>query len=243
MNLAYICFTCKRDEQLLPAHFANIKKTSPEAPVYYCIDALESDIRTPEGSLKLFSNKPRGGNLTGLDWHIEQLKKMIQVADAAAPGQADFVIVKIDSDTAILSDKWIKPGYDMLGFAPADNYYCKGSCYAITRACAERVLDYISSPNYKDFSGRIEDGVITMAAAISGFPNCVRIYNPIDGESGEVANSIIFYHNFFGNPGVIRRISATIDCANSRFLELYPDEQARREAARRALECVYSARF
>lgn len=234
MNLAFICFTCQRDESLLPYHYALIKSACPDAPVVYCIDKAEH-VTIPDGAVDLITDFPRQGNLCGRSCHVGMLEAMSTVL---ASTKADYV-VKIDSDVAFLSAAWIKPGLDMQGYAPIDNYYCKGTCYAMSARAVGRVKDYIKSPSYNDLNGRVEDGTITMAAAITSEPYQVRIYNPIDGDK---ISNVIFYHNFYGNPELLKNVNSFIDCGDRKYLELYSRGGVEVEAKKQALACVYSVR-
>ena len=103
LPLAFCCFTCRRDEALLPFHYAAIQLARPGTPVVYAVDAAEQDMSLPEGSNLLVTTWERRGNLLGQAALVGILHTLEQVAE-----DYNAVAVKIDSDIMLTGTEWLR---------------------------------------------------------------------------------------------------------------------------------------
>ena len=240
---AYLCFTCKRDEALLPLHYAAIMKADPLAEVYYQVEDKDSDIRIPEGSYLLPASWQHNGNLCGL----EALKGMLHTYKLVADN-TNRAVVKIDADTILLSKGWLNivgsGKADMVGYAPMTNYYCKGTIYALSKQGINAVIEQLQSGTYWECnSPRIEDGVISMLAAIGTDKDRVKILQPKMPD-----NSIVLYtaftHGFYSNPDALKRVRCVVDCGDPALINIYLSAhldtiEAKKRAMRYTLHTFY----
>ena len=220
-KFAYVCFTCKRDEPLLPLHYAAIMRADPSAEVYYQVEQAEADsIVIPEGAYLLPAQWSHNGNLCGLDALKGILHTYKLVADNT--GRA---VVKIDADTVLVSKGWLRivgeGKADLVGYAPATTLYCKGTAYAISKQGINAVIEQLQSGTYWECSSnRIEDGVISMLCAIGTDKNRVRIL-----QAKMPDNSIVLYtaftHAFYSQPDALKRVKAVVDCGDPKLMNLY----------------------
>lgn len=157
---------------MLDAHYKAIKLNSPNSEVYYVFNE-EEQAQGPKGSKVLTASFPRNGNLLGVDCHYGMLQVFKYISELHEKSD----IIKIDSDTFYISD--YEPGFDMCGTAPTGSYYCKGCQYKISYNCICRCMDYLTN-GYCDDSRRIEDGVLSMVAAITSEPHKVKILNAFE---------------------------------------------------------------
>lgn len=242
-KFAYVCFTCKRDEPLLPLHYAAIMRADPLAEVYYQVEDKDSDIRIPEGSYLLPASWQHNGNLCGLD----ALKGMLHTYKLVADN-TNRVVVKIDADTILLSKGWLNivgsGKADMVGYAPMTNYYCKGTIYALSKQGINAVIEQLQSGTYWECnSPRIEDGVISMLAAIGTDKDRVKILQPKMPD-----NSIVLYtaftHGFYSNPDALKRVKCVVDCGDPALINIYLSAhldiiEAKKRAMRYTLHTFY----
>lgn len=244
-KFAYVCFTCKRDEPLLQIHYNAIKRADPEGEVYYQVEEKEAnDIRIPEGAFLLPAKWSHNGNLCG----IEALKGIIHTYKLIAEN-TNRTVVKIDSDTILISKGWLgivgDGKADMIGFAPATGLYCKGTCYGISKKGIKAILDILESGSYWENSSRIEDGVITMLCAIGTGKNRVKILqNKLPDDS--IILYSVFNHRFYNNPEALKRIKCVIDCGDPSYIHLYnmarlDPIEAKKRAMKFILHTVYKS--
>ena len=225
-----VCFTCKRDESLLPLHYNQIRKVDKDSEIYYIVDVGEIDEMTfPKGSIPIATDFNRNGNLTGLD----ALKGIISVYSYLGGN-----ILKIDSDTMLLSNDWITEKASMIGFAPANSYSIHGSCYYINHDCVMKIKNFISNFYYGEgLDKRCEDQVITQMASIVSEPYKVLILPSII-QSGAV-NSCIFTAEMFNEPDLINYVNDVINCGDKIYVEPYEVAGLDRTIqVRRAMEFV-----
>lgn len=220
----YVCFTCLRDSALLPIHYEALQRAVPGAPVYYVYDKPEAGQATvPSGAFKVQAEFPRNGNLLGLECHLGMLKTM-QFLARRHP-QAN--VVKIDSDVFLLSDYFLSPlgtEHDMVGVAPAKSYYCKGTCYGMTTGIIDKVIHYLSN-GYQDRSGRLEDSVISMVAAIVSDAHKVRIHNAANADNTDILYTI-FHKGIMESPDFLDNVRGFLDCGDPLYTNDYPDATA-----------------
>jgi len=125
--------------------------------VVFSIDAADDagDLPLPHRT-----TEPRNGNLRGKNWVIAQLQALQEIAGA------DEWILKVDSDTAVLSLDWMNlatPATVMLGAdvpkAPGAIYGC---CYALR---VEAIPDLLAKARAMPFSSNcFEDGATARLA-------------------------------------------------------------------------------
>lgn len=214
----FICFTCSRDLPLLEAQYAAIMRHDPSAVVYYVFES-DDNAQGPVGSRVVTAGFSHNGNLIGLECHYGMLTCMKQLSEKH--DQCD--VVKIDADCYYINDY---PGeYDLVGTAPGNGYYCKGCSYKISYQCICKVIDYLKN-GYVDASGRCEDHIITMIAAIVSEPNRVKILNAYDlDENNQVTdvNSCIFQRGYYNNPEPLEKVKFWVDCGDSKYLNDYKE--------------------
>ena len=217
---AYVCFTCKRDEQLLPLHYEAIMRADPLAQVYYQVEDAEADITIPNGAYLLPAPWKHNQNLLGMAALLGMVNTYKMVAE-----NTGRTVVKIDADTILISNNWIDlvgtGKADMVGFSPTTNYYCKGTAYAISLTGINAVLEQLYSGNYwENGADRIEDGVISMLCAIGTDKDRVRIL-----QTKKPDNSIILYtvfsSPFYSNPDALTVVKCVIDCGDPKLLNTY----------------------
>lgn len=208
-DLTIVCFTCKRDESLLPIHYNAIRKVT-DAPVCYFVDEQEIDkMNFPNGSIPFATDFNRKGNLIGLD----ALKGII-----AAYSYLNTDILKVDTDTVLLSTDWIVRDAAMHGFTPSKTFTIHGSCYYLSKDTINKVKGFIQN-FYCDYSNdRCEDQVICQIASIVSEPYKVLIQPPI---TETAVHSCVFTSNFYNIPDAIKEVRCSINCGDSTYLEPY----------------------
>ena len=102
LQLVFCCFTCRRDEALLPFHYEAIQLACPGAPVVYAVDAAEQDMELPTGSTRMVTSWDRKGNLIGQAALIGILESLKQAAM-----EHNALPVKIDSDIMLAGVEWL----------------------------------------------------------------------------------------------------------------------------------------
>lgn len=238
MNKVFVCFTCPRDLVLLDTHFKALRKAEPDAKVYYVFETgVESHAQGPKGSYVLSADFPRNGNLRGLQCHYGMLEVMKYVSEE----NNNCDVVKIDSDCYYLRD--FDEGYDLVGTAPSVGYYAKGCCYKISLDCINRCLKYFRN-GYNDTSNRIEDGTISMIAAITSEPNKVKIYNALEYDDKgelELIHSCIFQSYYFSHPQQLETVVNWIDCGDPNYTQDYDEANLSKPMAKsRAMEFLFN---
>lgn len=228
-EISVVCFTCKRDEALLPLHYNAIRRVT-DSPVYYFVDEAEIDTMTfPKGSQPFATDFVRNGNLIGLD----ALKGLI-----ASYSYLNTDILKVDTDTVLLSTDWIERTAAMQGFSPSKSFSIHGSCYYLSKDTVSRIKHFIEN-YYQDYSNnRCEDQVITSIASIVSEPYKVLIQSPI---TEETVNSCVFTSNFYNIHDAIKEVRCSINCGDSAYLEPYEAAGLDRTIqVKRAMEFVLS---
>lgn len=217
----YVCFTCLRDSDLLPLHYQALRQAVPGVRVYYVFSLEErNDASVPQGATKVLTDFPRNGNLLGLDCHLGMLRTMQAISERH--GNAN--VIKIDSDVCFRSDYFLTTlgqEHDMVGVAPALEYYCKGTCYGMTHDLITKVIHYLTH-GYRDLSGRLEDSTISMVAAIVSDAGKVLIHNCME-EGGTEALYSIFHKQHMETPALLRQVRGFFDCGDPLFTHDYPD--------------------
>lgn len=230
-NLSIVCFTCKRDEVLLPLHYKQIRSVC-DCPVYYLVDKEEIDsMQFPNGSIPLATDFNRNGNLIGKD----ALQGII-----ASYSFINTNIIKIDSDTMLLSTDWIIEEAAMQGFSPASSFTIHGSCYYINQSTVQSIRQFIAS-YYDDLNNnRCEDATITQLASIVSKPYQVLIQSAIKDNS---INSCCFTRKMFNFPQSIKQVNYIINCGDRTYWEDYEIAGLDRTLqVRRAMAFVLSKR-
>lgn len=222
-KFAYVCFTCKRDEDLLPLHYEAIKRADPDSQVYYQVEEKDKDIRIPEGAYLLPASWQHNGNLCGL----EALQGMISTYKLIADN-TDRVVVKVDSDTILLSKGWLQivgdGKADMVGYAPLTNYYCKGTIYAISKQGIYAIIEQLKKGYYWECnSPRIEDGVLTMLCAIGTDKDRVSILQAMLPDTSLVLYTA-FNPHFYKYPDALKRVKCVVDCGDPTLITPYKDK-------------------
>lgn len=245
-KFAYVCFTCLRDEALLPLHYSAIMRADPLAEVYYQVEDTEADkITIPSGAYLLPAKWKHNGNLIGID----ALKGIVETYKLVAENTGR-VVVKIDSDTILLSTGWLNiiadGKADLIGYAPLTTLYAKGTCYALSKDGINAVIEQLKNGSYWECSkevGRIEDEVITMLCAIGTDKNRVRILQPKLPD-----NSIVLYtaftHGFYSQPEALKKVRVIIDCGDPALITAYKiarldTVEAKRRAMQFSLHALY----
>lgn len=209
MNKSIVCFTCKRDEPLLPIHYKQIR-TVCDYPVYYLVDEQEiGGMHFPNGSIPMATDFNRNGNLIGKDALQGIIASFIAIGTD---------IIKIDSDTMLMSIDWIIDEAAMQGFSPASSFTIHGSCYYIQQETVRKIREFITS-YYDDLNNnRCEDATITQLANLVSNPYQVLIQSPI---KGSVINSCCFNRKMFNYPQTIHQVRNIINCGDRSYYEDY----------------------
>ncbi len=240
LPLVFCCFTCRRDEALLPLHYAAIQLASPGAPVVYAVDAAEQDMVLPSGSRLLVTTWDRKGNLIGQQALVGILRALKQVAE-----DYNAVPVKIDSDIMLAGIDWLRAirfrELGMVGVCPGQLFCASGACYALQRGTIEAALAYIASGFYFDAAGiRVEDETISMLAALVNPPGRVLFYQYAYPHT---VLASIFKPEHFTDATPLQKVQAWVDCGdrkmlNQTFCQNRPKEAIKREAMERTLEVL-----
>lgn len=241
-KFAYICFTCKRDQELLPLHYCAIMKADPEAQVYYQVEEADKDLVIPEGSFLLPATWHHNKNLCGLEALLGMITTYKQVAD-----NTNRNIVKVDSDTLLLSRAWLEPlvagQVDMIGYAPATNYYCKGTIYALSKQGIDAIITELKRGLYWECNNsRIEDGVITMLCAMGTDKGKVRILQPMTPDYSTILYTA-FTPAFYDRPDALLKVKCVVDCGDTKLTSRYPDAdivETKRRAMQHTLATIYN---
>lgn len=235
----YVCFTCLRDLALLPLHHEALMHAVPGAAVYYVFTPAEREqARVPKGSFLAIADFPRNGNLLGLDCHLGMLRTMLFLSGRHQGAN----VVKIDSDIYFRSDYFLETlgsEHDMVGVAPAREYYCKGTCYGMTHTLITKVIHYLTH-GYRDLSGRLEDSTISMVAAIVSDADKVRIHNVMEEGASEALYSA-FIAQHMEDPALLRPIRGFFDCGDRVYTAGHADSTAAKERAMRFIHLHLSA--
>lgn len=238
--LAFCCFTCRRDEALLPLHYAAIQIAAPGAPVVYAVDASEQGMVLPEGSRMLVTDWHRRGNLIGQQALVGILRTLNQVAE-----DHNAVPVKIDSDIMLAGIDWLSSirfkELGMVGICPGQLFCASGACYALQRGTIEAALAYIASGFYFDAAQiRVEDETVSMLAALVNPPGRVLFYQYAYPHT---VLASIFKAEHFTDATPLEKVQAWVDCGdrkmlNQPFCQNRPKEAIKREAMERTLEVL-----
>lgn len=219
-DFVFVCFTCRRDVDLLPVQYAAIQSAAPGSPVWYAVDSADADMPLPEGSERIVTPWGRGGNLRGLPALLGILRTFTTAAI-----ETHRTPVKIDSDIILRGSEWLSPlvddSADLVGVSPGGLFCASGACYGISPRILPAVAAFACSGRYWDLAGdRCEDETLTMMTAIVSAPNRVAIsqnYHP----SLSTALSAVFQSHHFGNPDRLRQVTGFIDCGDSKLLAEY----------------------
>lgn len=240
LPLAFCCFTCRRDVDLLPLHYDAIQLAAPGAPVVYAVDAAEQDMVLPEGSRMLVTDWHRRGNLIGQNALVGILRTLKQVAE-----DYNAVPVKIDSDIMLAGVGWLlsirHSELGMVGVCPGQLFCASGACYAMQRRTIEAALEYIASGVYFDAAQiRVEDETVSMLAALVNPPDRVFFFQYAYPHT---VLASIFKAEHFENPRPLEMVQAWVDCGdrkmlNQPFCQNRPKEAIKREAMERTLEVL-----
>lgn len=227
----YVCFTCLRDSALLPLHYTALKRALPGVRVYYVFEPEEGrQADVPEGAFRVLAPFPHNRNLLGLRCHLGMLQTMKHLSEQNGMANA----IKIDADVILRSDYFLSTlgtEHDMVGVAPAQVYYCKGTCYGMTHSLICKTIQYLSH-GYMDLSDRLEDSTISMAAAIVSDANRIRIHNARSADGSEFLYSI-FTRRLQQEPRFISSIRGFIDCGDPIYTRDFPDAIEAKAAAMR----------
>lgn len=244
LPLAFCCFTCKRDEALLPFHYAAIQLACPGAPVVYAVDAAEKDMALPEGSRLLLTSWDRRGNLIGQHALVGILRSLARVAN-----DYNAVAVKIDSDIMLTGTDWLRTiryrELGMVGICPGQLFCASGACYAMQWSTIEAALSYIASGFYFDAAQiRVEDETISMLSALVNPPGRVLFYQYAYPHT---VLASIFKAEHFTDATPLQKVQAWVDCGdrkmlNQLFCQNRPKEDIKREAMERTLEVLKNKR-
>lgn len=218
--LAWVCFTCKRDEGLLPLHAEAIRLAAPRACIVYAMDEAEADMALPEGCSRYVTRWPRRGNLLGYPAMMGILETLLEVAE-----ETGRIPVKVDSDVVVTGIQWLAPlvkgATGMLGICPGQLFCASGACYGIAPELVREMLDFLSHGTYWDIPGiRVEDETISMLAAMVSEPCKVTFLQHRAPDAAWVLSSI-FAWPYFMDASPLRRCQAFIDCGDRKFLTAY----------------------
>ena len=224
---------------MLQNQFNALQKCLPGAKVYYVYEETEKEFaQAPVGSYMLTADFPHNGNLIGLQCHYGMLSVMKQLSEM----NDNANVVKIDSDCYFINDGWLDglgEKYDMVGVAPGQGYFCKGTCYGISLNSIKKVMEYCRN-DYVDLTGRIEDGTITMISAIVSEPNKVKIHNPMNADKTKVI-SCIFQSGYYNQPEQLNIVEGFIDCGDSKYTSAYKESNLPISLAKaRAMEFLFN---
>lgn len=219
-KLVWVCFTCRRDEELLPLHAAAIRCADPQACIVYAVDETDADMALPEGCERYVTRWPRRGNLLGYPAMVGILRTLCDAAE-----KYGRIPVKVDSDIIVTGIRWLQPlvmGYTgMLGVCPGQLLCASGVCYGIALPVVQEILAFLSHGIYWDISGiRVEDEVISMLAAIVSNPRGVTFLQH-RAPGAEWVLSSIFCACHFEDASPLLRCQAFIDCGDRKFLTAY----------------------
>lgn len=218
-KLVFACFTCKRDECLLPFHFAAIKSAVPDAIVCYVVDVADDSMQVPKCAEKIVTTWKRNGNLKGKAALTGILESFVRIAKHY---ESDY-IVKIDSDVCFAGAEWLSGllagNFDFVGISPRGLYCASGACYALHSRVAQKALHYIRAFDYEDAADdRPEDETISMIAAIVSMPYRVCIFNHYYPETGSLISCV--YKQEYANTEKpsLPIASAFIDCGSPAYI-------------------------
>lgn len=218
--LVWVCFTCKRDEGLLPLHAEAIRLSDPQACIVYAVDEADADMVLPDGCERYVTHWPRRGNLLGHQALEGILQTFLDVAD-----RYKRIPVKVDSDIVVMGTQWLSPLVKgvtgMLGICPGQLFCASGACYGIAPGVVQGILDFLSHGTYWDIPGiRVEDETISMLAAMVSEPCKVTFLQHRAPDADWVLSSI-FAWPYFKDASPLRRCQAFVDCGDRKFLAAY----------------------
>ena len=227
--IIFVCFTCTRDCDLLPLHFRAIRRAMPGVLVYYVFEMDDGEHAVvPAGAIKVRASFPHNGNLLGLKCHLGMLDTMRQLSDR----NGGIPAIKIDSDVIFIKGDFLASlgkEHDMVGAAPARDYYCKGTCYGMTRTLISKVIAYFRK-DYIDLSDRLEDSTISMVSALVSDAGKVKIHNAMSADRTDVLYCM-FNDQLRQYPDVIRSIKGFIDCGDIIYTRQYDNQTAAKHEA------------
>lgn len=241
-HFAFVCFTCKADESLLPFHYAAIQTVLPGVPVRYAVDVADSEMAIPQGAEKVVTEWKRNGNLRG----FEALRGIVAaLAQMAVDYPNARAIVKIDSDVSFLGAEWLQPlisgETEMMGVSPGSLFCASGACYGVSPRRLVEIAEFLASEIYFDLmDNRAEDATLSFISAIVGKPYSVTIvqhYYP----NLALCFSCAFDSRMFSDLHLLDKVVGFVDCGSSGYLGEYLNEQTSNIAAvkRRAMaQCL-----
>lgn len=214
----FVCFTCKRDESLLPVHYAAIQAACPGAPVWYFVDYHDKEMTVPENAVKKITTWNRRGNLRGADALHGIISSLILAGEST--GRTP---VKIDSDIYFINNEWILPVHngflEMTGFMPRGWVCASGACYCVTTNCLKRIKELLETISYIDRNNdRPEDETISMFAAIVSPPLKVIFYQNYYPDE-QLVFSCVFQSEFMNqNNHDLAAVVGYIDCGDRKTI-------------------------
>lgn len=228
----FCCFTCKRDEKLLPLHAAAIRRILPDAPILYVIPAGE-EVKIPAGACSITSDWARGHNLSGKEAVRGILTTLAHLPAAFAPGTdpEQVVVVKIDADTLLLRADWMEHTVDAgcsryAAFESWQPMLPSGAMYAMTGGLAARLAAMANSSwPWLDAPERTpEDRAIYLLSLFAAHPSELTVF-PWEEDSHRILG---FSPSFYGDPSPMLSTSiCAMHCAEKPMLaELEPLDRA-----------------
>ena len=176
----FVCWCCSRDYDLIPVHYAAIRKLTNEA-VMYIYDGNEKDKdgkpvappKVPNGAATVPSMFERHGNLNGK----AVVKGMVEFYNELGNMGVER-IVKVDSDTVLTTLDWVDNRYNV-GFHGSNGYYWTGCAYSLTMNTLRLIKDYLDRIDIEPAKGYTlpEDQVLTQIAALVQAEPVVLIEN------------------------------------------------------------------
>jgi hypothetical protein len=241
-HFAFVCFTRKADESLLPLHYSAIQTVLPGVPVRYAVDVSDAEMAIPQGAEMVVTEWKRNGNLRG----FEALRGIVAtLAQMAVDYPNARAIVKIDSDVCFMGAEWLQPLVSeetgMIGISPGGVFCASGACYGVSPRRLVEIAEFLASEIYFDLmDSRAEDATLSFIAAIVGKPYSVTIaqsYYP----NLDLYFSCAFDSRMFSDLHLLDKVTGFVDCGSVGYFGKYLDEQASNIAAvkRRAMaQCL-----
>lgn len=161
----FVSWICARDYDLIPVHYAAIRKLTRDAVVYVWDKSKdEAPPRLPKGAISIPSDFERAGNLNGKTCIENMINCYIRLSEMGVER-----IVKTDVDTILTALDWVELG-DAVGFHCCNGYHFTGCCYSLAASTIMGIYEYLKKHDIQPRDGYTlpEDMTFTILAAITG---------------------------------------------------------------------------
>lgn len=231
MKIAFVTFTCARDESLVPLWAAAVRRLAPDALLVCAVDQAEAAMALPRKCLRVVTTFDRQGNLNG----IPVVQGILETLAAVGEELTADVVVKMDSDTVLTGASWLRwlEAVDFLGFEGGVPLTATGICYAVRTAAARRMADAVQPWGWRTTGKFPEDQTIFSLALLYTRATL------LPWNHGKMVQAFLPPH--FHLPEIPLQAGAAVHCGQAEFLAEYGSSSNRAALIKRAMVCLLRA--